>query len=596
MKRTQHTALLLAFALALTSTPPCTTAAQTSATQANAGARRAGFISGIVITDAGQPLADVTVYIREAGRTFSPSRSALTDDAGRFRINDVPRGVYSLSPLAPGYVPVEPEPGGHLCRPGDTVRVTLTKGVVVTGKVTNAAGEPLVGVKIYTLYVRDKEDHTWPGGRALPSNEAETDDRGVYRIFNLMPGSYVILASGRSLYYNGATPYDEDIPTYYPSATRDTAQPVTVRSGEEVGDIDIRYRGERGHAISGVVSGNTGDDPTRSPFNIEVLDARTGMTQAYAFGNPRERHTFAFYGLADGDYIVVAQFSDSDRKTGGIGRARVKVKGADVTGLNVSLAPFASIAGIVLIEPLGQSENKKCEIKRRSLEEVLLNARRDDKTGDAATADRWRNAFRRSAPQENGEFTLTSLEAGAYRLEVSLPSEDYFVRSITLPAAAKAQPPVDAARNPLAVKAGERLSSLTVTVAEGAAALRGHVVPATEGARLPERLRVYLVPAEKEAAADVLRFAEARAGSDGAFMISNVAPGHYFILALPLADDEADNEPARPTAWEATGRAALLKQAAAANFALDLQPCQRLTEYVLRYTPPATKPAHLKSR
>ena len=404
-----------------------------------------------------------------------------------------------------------------------------------------------------------------------------------------------MLASGRGFYYSNATPYNEDIPTYYPSATRDTAQPVTVRGGEEVGDIDIRYRGERGHAISGVVSGNTGD-PARSAFDVEVLNATTGVSEGHTYGEPRNRHAFALYGLTDGDYVVVAQFSNSDRKTGGIGRARVKIRGADVTGLDIPIVPLASIAGAMLIEPYGKGEDKKCEIKRRSLDEVLLNARRDVKAGDLTTANPWRDAYRRVTPQENGEFTLAGLEAGAYHLEVTVPSEDYFVRSITLPAAAKNQPPVDAARAPLTVKAGERLNSLTVTVAEGAATVRGHVVPATEGGRLPERLRLHLVPAEKEAAGDVLRFAEAKAGADGAFMIGSVAPGHYFILALPLADDEAGDEPARPAAWDANERAALLKQAAAANLALDVQPCQRLMEYVLRYTLPAAKPARPKGR
>ena len=172
--------------------------------------------------------------------------------------------------------------------------------------------------------------------------------------------------------------------------------------------------------------------------------------------------------------------------------------------------------------------------------------------------------------------------------------EDYFVRSITLPASGKNQPPVDAARNPLAVKSGERLNNLTVTVAEGAAAVRGRVVPATEGARLPDRLRIHLVPAEKEAANDVLRFAEAKAGADGAFVINNLAPGHYLILARPSADEETSDALARPVAWDATERAALFKQAAAANFTLDLQSCQRLIDYVLKYTPPAPKPARKK--
>ena len=49
--------------------------------------------------------------------------------------------------------------------------------------------------------------------------------------------------------------------------------------------------------------------------------------------------------------------------------------------------------------------------------------------------------FQQNAPSEKGEFTLTSLEAGQYRIEPSMLGEDYFVRSITLPAPAKNQPP-----------------------------------------------------------------------------------------------------------------------------------------------------------
>jgi hypothetical protein len=174
--------------------------------------------------------------------------------------------------------------------------------------------------------------------------------------------------------------------------------------------------------------------------------------------------------------------------------------------------------------------------------------------------------------------------------------EDYFVQSITLPAPGKTQPPVDAARNALAVKSGERLNNLTVTIAEGAAAVRGRVVPATEDAHLPDRLRIHLVPAEKEAANDVLRFAEARASADGAFVINNLASGRYFIVARPPADNEASDKLAWPVAWDATERAALLKQAAAANLTLDLQPCQRLIDYVLKYTPPALKPTRKKNQ
>jgi hypothetical protein len=104
-------------------------------------------------------------------------------------------------------------------------------------------------------------------------------------------------------------------------------------------------------------------------------------------------------------------------------------------------------------------------------------------------------------------------------------------------------------------------------------------------------LRLHLVPAEKESADATLRFAEVTVQSDGAFALTNLAPGRYWILMRPTPEDTAADTAPRPVAWDSEGRAKLRKDAEAANLILDLQPCQRLTDYVLRYTPPAKKKA-----
>ena len=86
--------------------------------------------------------------------------------------------------------------------------------------------------------------------------------------------------------------------------------------------------------------------------------------------------------------------------------------------------------------------------------------------------------------------------------------------------------------------AGQRLTGVVVAAKEGAAAIRGKVVPATEGGSLPGNLRVHLVPAERESTDDPLRFAEALVNNDGTFSLTNLAPGRYYILARAIADDE----------------------------------------------------------
>ncbi|MEN3331758.1 MAG: hypothetical protein V7641_1123 [Blastocatellia bacterium] len=566
--------------------------------QASTGAqsdKRAGVISGRLADMAGQPIANAVVYVGSAASLRRESHNTSTDEQGRFRVADLPRGLYYVSPNVPGYVRPDEETRPRLYRAGDTVNLTMAKGGVITGTVLNHANEPMTGCTVQAMFIRDKENR--PVSISRTQVLTEVDDRGVYRLYGLSSGTYVVVTAGKHPYVNLSSVYQNDVPTYYPSSTRDTAQSVTVQAGEEVSGIDIRYRGERGYAISGKVLGLAAESANVN-FYVQLFNLTTrtveGAANVGAFYPSNGDNGFAFYGVTDGEYIVTALLNRFDGKLGsGSGRARVKVKGADVTGIDITVVPHGSIAGTLVIEPLRNADaQSKCEIKRRlAPDEMLVKARREVKAGEP---DLNVNSLQQSAPSDKGDFSLTWLEAGQYHIEPAMLGEDYFVQSITLPAPAKNQPPVDVTRYPLAVKSGDHLNNLTVTIAEGAAAARGRVVSATKDARLPDRLRIHLVPAEKEAANDVLRFAEAKVSADGAFVINNLAPGHYFILARPSADDETGDEQAWPVAWHATERAALLKQAAAANLTLDLQPCQRLSDYMLKYTPLAPKPARKK--
>lgn len=552
--------------------------------------KRAGLISGQLTDTAGQPIVNAVVYVGSVASSRRDSHNTSTDEQGRFRVADLTRGVYFVSPNAPGYVVVNEERGERWYRAGDTANVRMTKGAVITGTVMNANNEPMTGCSVQAIRIRDKDGR--PATISRPGAIGEADDRGVYRLYGLPAGTYIVIASGKHPYFNEGRVYENDVPTYYPSATRDTAQSVTLQAGEEISGIDIRYRGERGHAISGKILG-TGTESVNLNFNLQLfnLTSRTveGVTNVGTFYPSNYDGGFAFYGVPDGDYIIVATMNRFDSKlTGSSGRARVKVKGADATGVDITVVPYGAIAGTLVIEPLPSlAGERKCEIKSRLMpEEMLIKGQREAKASEPDLENI--NVSRQTAPSDKGAFELTNLEAGQYHIGLSMLGEDYFVRSITFPALAKNQPPTDAARAPLAVKSGERLDHLTVTIAEGAAAVRGRVMPATEGERLPDRLRVHLVPAEKEAAGDVLRYGEALASADGGFVLANLAPGHYFILARPAADAEASDETARPAAWTAAERAALLKQAAA-NTALELRPCQRMVDYTFKYAPAAKK-------
>src|SRR5262249_20853150 len=149
-------------------------------------------------------------------------------------------------------------------------------------------------------------------------------------------------------------------------------------------------------------------------------------------------------------------------------------------------------------------------------------------------------------------------------------------------AAARNPSPADVARSGIALKAGEKVSGVTVTIADGAGAVSGKAAPAKEGSRLPARLRVHLVPAEAGAANDVLRYAEAFARSDGSFSLSNIAPGKYWLLARAIPDDEPVDAPPLPVALDTNERAKLRKEAETMKIEIELKPCQRITDQIVK--------------
>ena len=122
-----------------------------------------------------------------------------------------------------------------------------------------------------------------------------------------------------------------------------------------------------------------------------------------------------------------------------------------------------------------------------------------------------------------------------------------------------------------------------VTFAEGAASLRGKVAPENEAARLPSRLRLHLIPADPKSAEDVLRYSETMIRSEGAFAFNNIAPGKYRLLTRVVPDDESIDRSPLPAAWDAKERANLRKEAVAMNFEVELKPCQRLMDQVVKF-------------
>ena len=561
--------LLLALVLAIAAS-----AAQKQLPQV--GQKRAGSIKGRVLDESGRPFANAVVYISPLNGVYEETREMVTDENGNFQADGLVARPYVVECYAKGYVG-EDSNAYHLI--GESITLWMRKGGVITGTV-NSLNEPVVKAKVHAIRVRDGE------GRSLSSpqnwDNVETDDRGIYRIYGLESGSYLLMVNQIGKFDDNAL--RNESPIYYPSATRYGAQEVAVNQGQEASGINITYRNEPGHIISGRCSGIL--KPSSEAY-MKLVHAESGVVQERAWKGYKENGSFIFYGVPDGDYYVIAQ-NDYDEPSAASLPFKVVVKGKDVTGIELKLAPFGSIAGRVVKEATPKTELKtECKPAREVLiGETVVRALRQKAAAKDMTALLFGSAVS-SAPDEKNDFLIQNLPPGQYFLKMDLLGEDLYVASATRRATDGKT--IDTAQNPLTIKPGERVTDITITVRAGAASIRGAVAALADKAKAPAQLYVYLVPSERENADLAVRYAETKTQSDNSFAFTNIAPGRYLLLVRPVTDDETDNAFSLAGST-AAGRAALRREAEKFNRQIDLQPCQRITGYSISSA--ATKPGY----
>lgn len=520
------------------------------------------------------------------------------DAEGRFVFSDLPSGIYNVFAYAPGYVDESLRRADMFQLPrhllGAEVSIRMVKAGVITGTVTNHKGEPIVGVNVRASVIGEQRD-------LLPMftgeiGQVETDDRGIYRIYGLPEGEYVVAAGGRGPYGPFTTGFDLDAPTYYPSSTRDTALSVAVRSGEEATGIDIRYRNAQGHTISGVVRHQPTGNDNINITSVTLFDVKTNTLAAVATSNVAgPTRPFQFDGLPDGEYDLLATFFSQLESNWSIGSKRVTVRGGDVTGVEISLLVLSSLEGAITLLPV----EKKCDPRDSQLSEMVVNATNEStrKTG----MRRLRSMYGLNGYiTPDSKFVIRNLEPGRFRFGILLPTESWYVRDIQMPASAS-KPAGPQSESPKAgawqgtglIKQGENIKNVVISIGQDAAGLRGSVTLPKGMSSVPEGLEVHLVPVDREQADNVLRYYHSNVDSEGQFSFSQVAPGSYFSIAQ-VKETQQKTEPERPAAWDPVQRAELRRKAETIKNEIQLKACQKISDYklemLLRAIGPTQKP------
>jgi protocatechuate 3,4-dioxygenase beta subunit len=392
----------------------------------NAAARTAG-LEGQVLSQAGEPLRKATVRLAPyyADRSSNISYTDTTDGAGKFVLEGVLPGRYTLSTERTGFLPQNygardaaiGSPGSVLTlASGQSMKDLNFKLIpqgVITGRVTDADGDPMPGVRVLVMQmVRAR------GQRGLSSmGVATTDDQGSFRIANLPPGPYYVAADnvdsraraedssvrpGRVL--NRAS----NVTTYYPdSVDAAGATALQIVAGSELRGIDIRVRQERVFSIRGF----TIDAATGKPAKTE-LSTRLKGTLQYGFDSSpqtssREDGTFELRNLLPGEYVLTAS-STSNNSEPAYGREEVSVSDSDITGVKVTLEHGMTVAGTIKLEGGGPP--------------VHLSIFLSDLGGASGNVI--------TEAKDNGTFELHGVALGKFAVHLQELPEGVYVKSI----------------------------------------------------------------------------------------------------------------------------------------------------------------------
>lgn len=161
-----------------------------------------GIRGAVYSDDSGTPVRRARVTL--SGTGLRGGRSTVTDDQGAYEFLALPAGRFTMTASKPGYVNNSygaRSPG----RPGTPIQlaenqtlekayIALPRGGVITGIVVDDHGEPAAGTQVRVMRFVMRS-----GERSLQQAGLDTaDDRGMYRVYGLQPGDYMVSAIPRN--------------------------------------------------------------------------------------------------------------------------------------------------------------------------------------------------------------------------------------------------------------------------------------------------------------------------------------------------------------------------------------------------------------
>jgi hypothetical protein len=353
----------------------------------------------------GNPVTDVELSLSTANWETAAD-PIMPDSQGRFVFHGLAQGHYVLSAARPDFGTIY---FGQLPDPGEiqtihvggqekekVVAFRLLPRSSVAGVIRDEFGEAIVGASVTLLRP------LWSDGKVSlqPANQVTTDDRGQYRITNVVQGAYVVCATADSG-GSAAVPSSSQVdflsripPRYY---ARSWGPSLRIAAGQRV-TADLAIASTSGVRVAGrIVNGvpNIG-------INLHLIrnDPQDAGSQFWPGSIDSAKGTFEFRGVPPGNYRLEAdlcgQISQGEKVSLGA-QLPIVVGSADLNAIELALEPTAEIE--VALHGL---ENNKPD-----LDAVSVGLR---STTQEQSEPQWANSV------EGGSLRMTSIRPGSYWL------------------------------------------------------------------------------------------------------------------------------------------------------------------------------------
>jgi len=532
-------------------------------------------ISGTVVSGLApsEPVRRATVTLT-TGAIGSRRLVAVTDEEGHFTFTSLPGNRYALTAskggyLASAYGTKRPGGSGTPIVVADGARVTgitlsVFKGSVLTGTVRDEHGRPVPDVTVSALTYAASPI---TGERMLlrvRDSDRLTDDRGVYRIYGLAPGDYLVAASlpglenpragadirqitdadiqraQRSLREPAGVPSArtaqvenppagaivDHAPVYHPTALSPTdAATIALGPQEERTGIDVLLRIVPTARVEGVTTGPDGNPLANvSVYLMNPAPPPTGlfsMTLRNALSDNEGR--FVLPGLAPGHYMLAAE--GRAISAGLSGATEIAVEGRLVT-TSITLSTGVPMTGRLVFEGT---------LPRPADLMPLLPMLLASREGPSMFG-------RPRLVGTDGAFAY-AITPGTYRVRglgnrfwVAAQSPGWTLKSMILNG-------VDVSDIPFEIKPNDKIEGAIVTMTDKRSEISGQLRHAG-GQSAPEFVLIIFSADRRHWVPLTRRTQEVRPGLDGRFVAHSLPPGDYFISAVTDLEPEQWNDPA----------------------------------------------------